>query len=156
MSAYEEVCCKTSGRYEIKPGYGVFIKEARYAASSSELSEIIKEKGFTMQKVQPLFDYLHLSTEQIAKIAGVSSRTVTRWQDNNSEIGVLPAKVALELDRLIGKGTEIFGGEEHFSEWLNTCNVAFGDKKPIDLLHAAYGIELIEEALDALEYGNIM
>lgn len=49
---------------------------------------------------------------------------------------------------------EVFGSENAFKAWLQQPNIALGDDKPIDLLSTPYGAELVEDALEAMEYGN--
>lgn len=61
-----------------------------------------------------------------------------------------------DIDHIITKGIRIFGSEEKFKEWLHTTNQALGDKKPIELLKDPYGIEVVDNAIEAMSWGNIM
>ena len=99
--------------------------------------------------------YLDLPQEKFASLIGVSARTISRW-DDDSMIGVLPSKMLLEVDRLSKKGIDTFGDADLFKGWLQQPNIALGDVAPIDILSEPYGVELVEDALEAMEHGNIM
>jgi len=135
--------------------YGTFIATGRKAKDYNDLNQLIGSDGLTMGAVRPLMNYLGLSTDRAAALMGVSSRTIARW-DDASTIGVLASKTLLELDRLTKKGIDVFGNAELFKSWLQQSNVALGDVAPIQLLTEPYGLELIEDALEALEYGSVM
>jgi putative toxin-antitoxin system antitoxin component (TIGR02293 family) len=134
--------------------FGFFIKEASRAKSFYDLNTIIG-KGLPYRSVQPLMTFLDLTTQEIADLTGVSQRTLSRW-DDDSIIGVLPSKNLVKVDALVHKGIEVFGSEDSFKSWLQQPNTALGDVKPIDLLPTPYGTELVDDAMEAMEYGNVM
>ncbi len=138
----------------IDRSYGFFIKEAGKARNLFELNEIIS-RGLKYKSIQPLVLFLDLSTEAVAELAGVSPRTVSRWADDTL-IGALPSKNLVLLDSLVHRGIEVFGSETTFKSWLRQPNNALGDERPIDLLTTPYGAELVEEAVEAMEYGQVM
>ena len=133
---------------------GFFINKAIKARNFIDLNKIIG-KGLPYRSVKPLMAFLDLNTQKIADLTGVSQRTISRWTAD-SIIGVLPSKNLLKLDALVQKGIEVFGSEDSFKSWLQQPNMALGDEKPIDLLPTPYGTELVEDAIDAMEYGNVM
>ena len=135
--------------------YGAFIAEVRKAKNFTDLNELIGDEGFRMKSVKPLVTYLDLPQEKFASLIGVSARTISRW-DDDSMIGVLPSKMLLEVDRLSKKGIDTFGDADLFKGWLQQPNIALGDVAPIDILSEPYGVELVEDALEAMEHGNIM
>ena len=59
-------------------------------------------------------------------------------------------------DHITEKGIRIFGSEENFNEWLHAPNYALGDKKPIELLNDAHAAQLVKNALEAMEWGNVL
>ena len=135
--------------------YGAYISTVRKAKNYTDLNALIGPEGFTMKSVKSLIAYLDLSSEKFASLIGVSSRTLSRW-DDNSTIGVMASKTLLEVDRLSKKGIDIFGSAELFKGWLQQSNSALGDVAPIDTLTEPYGIELVEDALESMEYGSIL
>ena len=135
--------------------YGTFIKEAQKVKNYQDLNHIIGKNGFSMKSVKPLVAYLDLPTEKVATPMGVSSRTLSRW-DNDSLIGAMASRTLLEIDRLSKKGLAIFGSSDLFKLWLRQSNTALGDVAPIELLTEPYGVELVEDALEAMEFGSIL
>jgi putative toxin-antitoxin system antitoxin component (TIGR02293 family) len=140
---------------EVMPSYGFQIKETRKAKNLNDLNKIIGENGFTLKEVRPLVNYLELTNEKFAELTGVSSRTISRWEDETT-IGVMASKTLVEMDKLTQKGVRIFGDDESFIEWLNQSNTALGNSSPLQMLSKPYGMEMVEDALEALEYGNVM
>jgi putative toxin-antitoxin system antitoxin component (TIGR02293 family) len=134
--------------------FGFFIKEANRAKNFHDLNTIIG-KGLPYRSVKPLILFLDLTTQEVADLTGVSQRTISRL-DDDSIMGVLPSKNLVKIDVLVNKGIEVFGSEDSFKSWLQQPNTALGDKKPIDLLPTPYGTELVEDAIEAMEYGNVM
>ncbi|HEV8507812.1 MAG TPA: antitoxin Xre/MbcA/ParS toxin-binding domain-containing protein [Chitinophagaceae bacterium] len=134
--------------------FGFFIHSVRQARNYNDLNKIIA-KGLEYKAVRPLLNFLALTSNDIAGLTGVSQRTISRW-DDKTILGSLPSKNLVELDTLIQKGINVFGGENEFKHWLNQSNIALGDQKPIDLLSTPYGVVLVEDAVEALEFGNVM
>jgi uncharacterized protein (DUF2384 family) len=60
------------------------------------------------------------------------------------------------MDQIIAKGIRIFGSEKLMSEWLHTPNAALSSQKPVDLLKNPYQISLVNQALEAISWGNIL
>ncbi len=141
-------------KIEVGNTFGFFIKEASHARSFRDLNKIIG-RGLPYRSVRLLMNFLDLTTREIADLTGVSQRTITRWNEE-SIIGVLPSKNLVKVDSLVHRGIEVFGSENAFKKWLQQPNIALGDDKPIDLLSTPYGAELVEDALEAMEYGNVM
>lgn len=135
--------------------YGAFITSVRNAKNYRDLNAMIGTEGLTMKSVKPLVTFLDLSADKFAALIGVSSRTLSRWNDD-SAIGVMASKTLLEVDRLSKKGIDVFGSAELFKSWLLQSNMAMGDVTPTEMLAEPYGVELIEDALEAMEYGNIL
>jgi putative toxin-antitoxin system antitoxin component (TIGR02293 family) len=62
----------------------------------------------------------------------------------------------VEVDKLARKGVGVFGDHASFIEWLHQPNTALGDSSPLKMLSTPYGVEMVEDALEALEFGNVM
>ena len=113
-------------------------------------------KILDFKSTQPLFDFLGFNQQDVAEMMEVDPSTLFRWKKEDKKLNKLLTKTILDMDKLIAKGVRIFGSEEHFSEWLHTSNYALGDKKPFDLMKDPYGLELLDDALEAISWGNVM
>jgi len=113
------------------------------------------EAGIPSKEIESLIDYLNFKVPDIAKAASVSASTVTRWKPGSS-IGVAGSGQFFKIDEIVRKGVELFGGEQEFKAWLSNPNMALGNVAPRELITSMIGAEMVDDALDALAYGNVM
>ncbi len=140
--------------YPIHQGYGYFIPALKKAENLEDVSSYL-EKGITSKEIKPVVKYLDFKVPEIAKAATVSVSTVLRWQPETS-IGLPGSGQFYKIDEVIRKGVSLFGGEEQFKTWLNSPNLSLGNAVPLKLITSTIGVDLVDEALDALIYGNVM
>lgn len=140
--------------YKIHSGYGYYIESIQKAKNLVKVTELV-ENGISLKEIENIVQYLDLKVPEIAKAAAVSPSTVSRWEPETS-IGVPGSSQFFKIDELIKKGVDLFGGTEEFKGWLNTENIALGNQIPLKLITSHIGIDLVDEALDALHYGNAM
>ena len=103
-----------------------------------------------------LFDFLDYTNQDIAELLEVDPSTLFRWKKEDRKLSKALTKNLLEMDQIIAKGIRIFGSEELLSQWLHTPNSALGDQKPAHLLKNPYQITLVDQALEAISWGNIL
>jgi putative toxin-antitoxin system antitoxin component (TIGR02293 family) len=116
-----------------------------------------EDKGeLSYEEVKPLLGFLGYNQKEVATFLEVDPGTISRWKKSKNMIGQLRTKNLMDIDHIIAKGIRIFGSEENFSKWLYTANYALGDVAPIELLKDPYGVEQVEEAVDALIWGNYL
>ena len=137
----------------MKKRYGHFIEIFNAAKSLLEVSKITVT-GLRFGDIKPLVKYLDLSLQDLSKISSTASSTIKNWKAT-SKINSLASAHFFRLDRVLKKGIDIFGSEDNFKKWLVCRNVAL-DTVPRELLLDPIGIELVEEALDALHFGNVI
>jgi putative toxin-antitoxin system antitoxin component (TIGR02293 family) len=140
--------------YNIHSGYGYYIRSLQHAKNLVDVSELV-ENGISFKEIESIVHYLDLKVPEIAKAAAVSPSTVSRWKPETS-IGVPGSSQFFKVDELIKKGVDLFGGTEEFKRWLNTENIVLGNQVPLKLVTSHIGIDLVDEALDALHYGNAL
>lgn len=140
--------------YTIHSGYGYFIPSFRKAENLMQVSQYV-EGGLPSKEIETIVRYLNFKVPEIAKAAAVSPSTVSRWEPETS-IGLPGSSQFFKIDEVIRKGVNLFGGEEEFKNWLNSPNIALGNVVPAKLITSFIGVELVDEALDALHYGNVM
>jgi putative toxin-antitoxin system antitoxin component (TIGR02293 family) len=54
---------------------------------------------------------------------------------------------------ILGRATEIFGSRAEAEAWLNSPAIGLDQRRPIDLLATAVGVEAVEDYLTRIEYG---
>lgn len=155
--AYRSLTVTRGGRqkrYDLRTGYGYFIPAVKKAENLAQISELVEE-GLPYKQMARLVEYLDMTVPDIAKAASVSASTVSRWTAD-TPIGAPGSSQFFRIDEVIRKGVEVFGGLDELKVWLKSPNQALGNQTPSKLLLSQIGLELVDEALDALHYGNVM
>ena len=106
--------------------------------------------------VLPMIDFLGYNQQDLSVFLEVNTSTISRWKSKNSPLGSLRTKNILAVDQVIAKGVRIFGSRDNFKEWLYAINDALGDVRPIDLLKNPFGVEVVDNALEALSWGTYL
>jgi len=100
---------------------------------------ITKRNPFTMSEWS---DFLH-----------VSERTLQRYRKEKRSFDQVQSERILEIVLLMNHGSEVFGSSDKFNSWLVTENLALGKIKPKQLLDSSFGIGIIKDELQRIEYG---
>lgn len=124
--------------------------------SKVQVSEVREPESLNYSEVEPMLDFLGYNQKEAAIFLEVDPGTISRWKRNKNEIGKLRTKNLMTVDEIIAKGIRLFGNEQLFKEWLHASNDALGDVKPVELLKDPYGVTKVEEAVDALSWGNYL
>ncbi|GAA0879902.1 hypothetical protein GCM10009119_28710 [Algoriphagus jejuensis] len=107
------------------------------------------------QETSTFFDFLDFTTHDIAEVMEIDPSTLFRWKKEDRKLSKALTKNLLDMDQIIAKGVRIFGSEELLSQWLQTPNTSLNGQKPAALLKNPYQISLVDQALEAISWGNI-
>lgn len=114
------------------------------------------QDGLPARALTHLVDHVQLlrSSDQFEKAVGMSQRTLQRRREAldrplNPEQGGRTWKFA----EVLAKATAVFGSQTEAEQWLQRPAMGLNQRKPLDLLSTAAGIEAVEEHLGRLEYG---
>ena len=58
-------------------------------------------------------------------------------------------------NKLLKKGIEIFGTAKSFHMWLNIPSFGLGNQIPFNMMDTITGINLVEEELIRIEFGDL-
>ena len=123
------------------------------------LSNLLKEREHVLkrEKIRDIRQRLNISREEAAKILGVSSRNIYRWEHN---VNIRPH---FDLVTRISKFKELEKvlldtfKKEDIDDWLNTPNEALEGRTPIQEIISARtpeeGIQSIIDLLVNVKYG---
>ena len=59
----------------------------------------------------------------------------------------------LQIQIIYQLGLDVFEDQASFDQWLNLNSIALGGRKPKDLLDSTFGVEVIKDELNRIEYG---
>ncbi len=117
-------------------------------------------KGMPLGVIFHIKKEFNLPDEVIARIIGVSLRTVSRRRKTVK----IPAKERLspvESDRvyrfarIVALAEDVFEDKKEALEWLNSPQYGLGGRVPFDMLQTDAGAREVEELLIRIDYGVI-
>lgn len=114
------------------------------------MSNIIHSKNKEIHDLRMKFG---CSQEIMGHIIGVTGRTISRWEVEQSEPHNLARQQIRELHKVLEKMKGIFkpGMEK---EWLNTPNKALQNKTPLKVIEQGpEGLREVIRLLDQIEWG---
>lgn len=97
-----------------------------------------------------------LNTEiNLDKAIGISVRTLQRRKNDGSAsvLSVEQSNRTWKFAEILGRTTEIFGSKQDAEAWMNSPAIGLDQRRPIDLLATAVGVEAVEDYLTRIEYG---
>jgi DNA-binding transcriptional regulator YiaG len=132
------------------------IKATKRAERPEKAGAVRKQRSERVRARQPqpmkLRLFLDIPQEEFARLLGVSTRTVARWESE----GVKPTPeirdqldFLLELSRRLDELIE----REHITDWLTTPNPEFLNQPPVDLVQSKYGRRVLEQEIERAEWG---
>jgi putative toxin-antitoxin system antitoxin component (TIGR02293 family) len=116
----------------------------------------VYDVAVSFQDTGEIFDFLDFTQQDVSEMLEVDPSTLSRWRKEDRKLTKMLTKSILEMDQVIAKGIRIFGSEELLSQWLHTQNTSLGDQKPATLMKNPYGIDRVNEAMEAMSWGAIL
>lgn len=104
------------------------------------------------------FDLVDLSSFPKAQLAGLlhtSVKTLVRYRQEKKKLNPILSEQTLKLIGLFKKGSEVFSNTPSFKRWLEKPAYGLGNQVPLELLQTSGGIDLVQEELIRIEYGDL-
>jgi putative toxin-antitoxin system antitoxin component (TIGR02293 family) len=120
--------------------------------TSSDLARATRA-GLSVDSLDTLAQELSIQRLAVAKLLGISERTLTRRATSNGRLTAAESDRVVRLARVLALAKETLGEMERASRWLQTPNRALEGDKPIDLLDTDTGVRSVEQVLGRIEYG---
>jgi putative toxin-antitoxin system antitoxin component (TIGR02293 family) len=120
--------------------------------TSSDLARATRA-GLSAGSLDTLAQELSIQRVTVAKLLGISERTLTRRVTSNGRLTAAESDRVVRLARVLALAKETLGNMERASRWLQTSNRALEGDKPIDRLDTDIGVRSVEQVLGRIEYG---
>lgn len=114
------------------------------------------QAGLPARALTHLVDRVRLlrSSDQFEKAVGMSQRTLQRRREElHRPLNTEQSGRTWKFAEVLAKATAVFGSQEEAEQWLQRPAMGLNQRKPLDLLSTAAGVEAVEEHLGRLEYG---
>lgn len=141
---------RSSSRSESENAAGWSIGQHEVEDLDERLARI--EAGFAAETVEQLRTRLDLSMAAMARLLGVSARTLGRRQEE----GHLTAAESDRLYRyaqLFERAVAVLGSEQKARTWLKKEQWALGDRTPLEIARYEPGAREVEDLLGRIEHG---
>lgn len=127
--------------------------EIAYKVETSPMYLVqLSRKGIKKSALRNISNALNIPMKKLAKLLPVTERTLQR-RAADSLLNSTTSQQVILIGQLITRGTEIFGGQESFQQWVHQSNVALGGYSPLDLMDTTIGVQLVMDELGRLEHG---
>jgi putative toxin-antitoxin system antitoxin component (TIGR02293 family) len=120
--------------------------------TSSDLAKATRA-GLSVNSLDTLAEELSMQRVAVAKLLGISERTLSRRATSNSRLTAAESDRIVRMARVLALAKETLGSMEKASRWLQTSNRALEGDKPIDRLDTDIGVRSVEQVLGRIEYG---
>lgn len=114
----------------------------------------LSRRGLPKKALVHLLKNLNVTLKAMAALIHITERTLQRKSENDI-LDAVTSEQILQIAQVYSRGTEVFGAHDRFSQWLETENSAFENKRPLELLASRYGAHMVLDELGRLEYGII-
>ncbi|MDE1160731.1 MAG: DUF2384 domain-containing protein [Acidobacteriaceae bacterium] len=114
---------------------------------------VMTREGLPVGTLPFLAAGLSVERKALAKVVGISDRTLSRRLANNSRFSAEESDRMMRLARVFAKAEDTFGGSEAAARWLSNPNLTLGDEVPLDLLDTDAGAKSVETILLRIDYG---
>ncbi len=112
----------------------------------------LSRAGVSKRALLNLVSNLNISLRSMSTLLNITERTIQRKQDDEL-LDVSTSEQVIQIAEVYSRGNEVFASVANFQEWMNTENISFGRKRPIELLSSRYGAHMILDEIGRIEYG---
>jgi len=113
------------------------------------------KKGLDPQAAFDLISITAMPGSKIESILYVTIKTLTNYMQRKTTLNAAMSEKVLSIFALYQKGISIFGNVQEFNKWMAAPSFGLGNQLPGDLMTTMTGINLINEELTRIEYGDI-
>lgn len=127
--------------------------------SRIDFDALIK-KGMPLGVISHIKREFSLPDEVIARIIGVSPRTVSRRRKTvkipaRERLSPVESDRVYRFARIVAMAEDVFEDKNEALEWLNSPQHGLGGRVPFDMLQTDAGAREVEELLLRIDYGVI-
>lgn len=110
-------------------------------------------KDFDYKEFKKIADKVSFTQQEWSDILHISERTLQRYAKANSNFPFSIVDRILQIDKVIKKGTHVFGSLDKFIRWLRINPPALEGRISVASLKSIDGINLVITQLTRIEHG---
>ncbi len=113
------------------------------------------KKGLEAKAAIDFINLSGFSQQQFQDVFKTTVKTIQNYVAQHQKLDASLSEKLLKSFSLFEKGIALFGSPETFYNWLKMPAYGLGNQIPFDLMDMITGINMIEEELIRLEYGDL-
>ncbi len=117
-----------------------------------ELRELTR-KGLPFSAVASLARELDMPDQEVARAAGISSRTFSRRRSHESRLSQAESDRLVEIARTLAYAAEVLGSTKAARGWMQHPIPALNGEIPLNLMDTSTGVREVTTILGRIEYG---
>jgi putative toxin-antitoxin system antitoxin component (TIGR02293 family) len=134
---------------EVLGGRKIFKRKVEFDADLTTLTRA----GLPVQALTALAAELMIERSALAKVVGISERTLSRRLASQSRLSVEESDRTMRVARVVAHTFDVFGDQGKAARWLNTPNRVMEGNTPLSLLDTDAGAGWVDTILGRIEYG---
>jgi putative toxin-antitoxin system antitoxin component (TIGR02293 family) len=117
--------------------------------------DIIQEirMGFKWERVERFQKNYGLKDERVARIIGLSDRTLTRHRKEREPLDAVASDRFYRAERIIELATSVFEDKDQAMRWLRRPQPGLSNMIPLEILDTEPGSHAVQALLTQIEYG---
>lgn len=104
--------------------------------------------------IELMDDLISLNDTVIADWLNITTRTLRNYRSKEVSLKDNTKEHIISILSLFKHGIAVFGSAAVFEQWLSVPNFLLDEKAPMDFLDTISGIRLIDNRLNAMEFGE--
>ena len=110
-------------------------------------------KDYTYKEFKKIADKVPFTLQEWSELLHISERTLHRYAKANSSFPFSITDRILQIDKVIQRGTHVFGSLEKFIRWLRINPPALEGRISVHSLASIEGINLVLTQIGRIEHG---
>lgn len=110
-------------------------------------------RGLPVRALDQLAQLLQVDRADLARITGVSLRTLQRKSGENQRLGPAASDRLARVRRILDLATEVLGEQTKGAHWLTSRSRALGGEVPLRMLDTDMGTQRVQQELHQIEFG---
>lgn len=111
--------------------------------------------GIAPASFRSLCQLMQVSSDALAMLLGSTERTFRNYVQQKKDLAPHVSEHVLRLADLYKSGLEVFGSVRAFNAWLQKPHIVFDEMVPWSLLQTIGGVQLVQEEVQRIAYGDL-
>lgn len=132
---------------------GVYNRQPKYTDAISLLNR--SKSGLDAKTALDFLSLSGFTQDEFQETFKTTVKTIQNHVSRDLKLDAALSEKLLKSFALFDTGIEIFGSGQAFHQWLNTPAYGLGNRLPFDIMDTITGIQLIEEELIRIQFGDL-